>query len=309
MRVLTFLTAEAIRTNSLTVQASSRDLAETTKTARRNVVTALDSLATRGLITTRQGSATNAAVYALRFMEVLQIEKRGGAVMTPPPRVTGATTTPGVVSLQHHPSAALTPPPTENKGLAPPPSRLDITPDSINTLDRVLTAKSAEKPRDELAHFAEVLRTMAPRLGRAYEHSPDRETCAQLMEACGDRADALHHLVMEIQRLRTQPGESPMWWVTVALQRFHGIPAKATAARRAEWKLARRPNLVRDRERAEQVAADQAKAKRADWAPATDEELQATVEPQTAQPDIYDEASNRQFAEGIAAAAAKKVGG
>jgi len=49
--------------------------------------------------------------------------------------------------------------------------------------------------------------------------------------------------------LRQQPGESPMWWVTVCLQRFHGFDAKLTAARRAELKAARRPTLV------QQVAA------------------------------------------------------
>jgi hypothetical protein len=152
----------------------------------------------------------------------------------------------------------------------------------------VFQAKSANKPRDELQHFGEVLRIYSPKLGRVYDHQPDRETCAQLMDACSDRRESLDWLIRDVFRTRTQPGESPMWWVTVALQRLHKIPPKATAARRAEWRQARRPNLVNDQQRAADVwdAGEKAIAIENDAAA----DLQA-------------------IHEGIAHAAAKRIGG
>ncbi len=36
-----------------------------------------------------------------------------------------------------------------------------------------------------------------------------------------------------------------MWWVTVAMQRFHGVDAKTLAARRDELRALRRPKIVK----------------------------------------------------------------
>ena len=252
LRVLIYLTAEATATASTTVQTSSRDIARACKLSRSNVMPAIDSLTTRGLIATRQGTATRAAAYMLRFLEVTTL---GGPVTGPPRANPGPTAGPPLDLNQGHPGPVTGPPPTENAGLLPTPSRLDINPDSIVLLDRVLTARSSQKPRDLLQQFAATLRTYAPRLGRVYDRDPDADTCAQLLEACGDRHETLSWLVIQLKNAHTQPGESPMWWVTVALQRVHGIPPKITAARREELKLAKRPNLVRDRQRAAQQAA------------------------------------------------------
>ena len=241
LRVLIHLTGAALASGRTDVRASSRDIADDCKCSRRNVQHALDGLNERGLIATRQGHATKAAAYCLRFLDVTQM---GGAATTPPLPQGGATPTPQVALFRLHPGAESAPPPTDSTPLPAAPSALDINPDRRELLDRVLSAKSKDQPRDLLQLFAETVNVYAERLGRHYTHRPDVECCAQLIAACGTK-DGLNSLIIEMSRLRKQPGESPMWWVTVALQRFHGIDAKVTAARRAELKAANRPKLER----------------------------------------------------------------
>jgi DNA-binding MarR family transcriptional regulator len=61
LRVLLELTRRQLR-GPRAIRASSRELASACKMGRSNVQTALDNLPRRGLITTRQGTATTAAV-------------------------------------------------------------------------------------------------------------------------------------------------------------------------------------------------------------------------------------------------------
>jgi len=77
-----------------------------------------------------------------------------------------------------------------------------------------------------------------------YASEPDLRVCAQIYEACGREIRALEWLVVEMYNDRRSPGASPSWWVTVALQRFHSIDHKTTAARRDELKKAKQPKLV-----------------------------------------------------------------
>ena len=73
LRVLLHLCATAAAANSLSVPASSRDLEVATRTARSAIVTALDGLAKRGLIATRQGTPRSPATHLLRLLEVATI--------------------------------------------------------------------------------------------------------------------------------------------------------------------------------------------------------------------------------------------
>jgi hypothetical protein len=240
LRTLLHLTATALASGATSILASSREIALATKCSRRNVQHALDALSTRGLIAVRQGTATKAAGYLLRFLEVTAM---GGATTTPPlPK--GSVEE--VALFQRQGGVEATPPPTDSTELTPAPSRIDsITPDQQLLLDRVLCAKSNDAPRDQLQEFATIVEVYSARLGRVYEHRPDVECCAQLIAACQSK-EILHTLIFEMHRARTQPGESPMWWVTCALHRLHGIPARVTAARRAELKALRpRPTIVR----------------------------------------------------------------
>ncbi len=152
LRVLTYLTAEAFQKGALSIRASSRTIAESARVSRRNVQYAIDGLADRGLIATREGTRTKAAAYQLRFAEIL---KMGGAVTTPPPHVTGepggAVTTPGVALIQRHGGATPTPPATENKGPETAPSVLLIDKDFDLKLDRSLPPIQQQTPRPDPA--------------------------------------------------------------------------------------------------------------------------------------------------------------
>ena len=255
LRVLLRLTATALEEGATSIRTSSRALEKDKYGARRNVQTALDKPSPdRGHIVPQPGNTNTGTRYRLAFLEVTVMggavttppTGEGGAIMTPPARASGATTTPGVALKQRQRWRHITtPPPIEKHGIyALHATVLDRDSDSIKTLDRVLSAKAANAPRDQLQEFAEILQVYSERLGRVYEKRPDVECCAQLIAACGTK-EGLHALIFEVDRTRQQPGESPMWWVTVALQKFHDIPAKVTAARRTELKAAKRPALVR----------------------------------------------------------------
>ena len=81
LRVLLELLRRQERTKKA-VKASSREIATDCKMGRSNVVLAIDALTTRGLITTRQGSATAPAVYQVNVHRTM---KMGGPVTGPPP--------------------------------------------------------------------------------------------------------------------------------------------------------------------------------------------------------------------------------
>jgi DNA-binding transcriptional MocR family regulator len=97
------------------VRASSRDIASATRCSKRNIVRAIDALSTRGLIAVRQGTATKAAGYLLRFLEITRM---GGPTTGPPPPAGD----PADVDLFQDQGGPVTgPPPTENAELPPPP--------------------------------------------------------------------------------------------------------------------------------------------------------------------------------------------
>jgi hypothetical protein len=246
LRVLTHLTAAACAAQSLSVRASSRAIADATKCGRRNVQYALDALITRGLIAEREGTRTKASAYMLRFLEVAQI---GGVTATPPHHENGGGGVDKVASLQRHPGVVTTPPPEPwmREGVGKDHharTRIDLKPDKEEKLDRVLNANSRQIPRTLLLEFRRLVVHVSAKLGRTYDAPPDVDSMAALVTACDNQTENLHELMRIVHRESRQPGESPMWWVTVALQRFDGIDAKTQAIRRAELKHARRPRIV-----------------------------------------------------------------
>jgi hypothetical protein len=240
--VLLHLTATVLANGSTSMKASSTEIAKATRSERSAIVRALNSLRERGLIATRKNARNEGAAHMLRFLDVQQI---GGVFKTPPAPPGGVTATPQVVLFEHHSGVPTTPPATETQALAPPPSVLDINPDSIRTIDRALLAQPKTFERGELGEVRRLIVHAVSKIGRPYEQDPDAAVCAQIFEACGRSLQALQWLVVEMHRVKQTPGESPSWWVTVALQRLQNVPAKATAARRAELKAAKRPRLVK----------------------------------------------------------------
>jgi DNA-binding MarR family transcriptional regulator len=241
LRTLLYLTAEALAHNSTSIRASSREIAKTARVARSSVVEALDDLTDRGVIATRQGTSTSAATYLLRFLEVTTM---GGPVAGPPPRTGGPTAGPQVDLLPDHPGPIAGPPPTDSEELPAAPSSLDINPQSIEVLDRVFSAEPKTFDRGELGKVRQLIAWTAEKHGRPYHQDPDFRVCAQIFEACNRNQKLLEWLVIEMHTSRQNPGASPSWWVTVALQRLQGIDYKTTKARRDELKAEKRPRLV-----------------------------------------------------------------
>jgi len=171
--VLIHLTGAAIARGATDVRASSREIAEATGCSRSNVQPAIDALNARGLIVTRQGHATKAAAYLLRFLEVKSITSTGGPAGGPPQHQAVPFGDQQVVPFGDQGGPATTPPPTDSTELAAPPSRLDIEPDRLKELDRVLSSKPADHERDKLQLFAQTIEVYAERLGRRYERRPD----------------------------------------------------------------------------------------------------------------------------------------
>ena len=113
LRVLLHLCATAAA-NSLSVPASSRDLEVATRTARSAIVTALDGLAKRGLIATRQGTPRSPATHLLRLLEVATIS---GPISGPPP-ASSKRFPQGAVLIQDRSGPEIGPPPTAIQQLA-----------------------------------------------------------------------------------------------------------------------------------------------------------------------------------------------
>jgi hypothetical protein len=229
------------------VQASSREIAAATKCSRNKVQAAIDSLTSRGLIATREGTRTKAAAYLLQFLEILSI---GGSVREPPQAVTGSAREPQVASLGSHPGSEREPPPTENKGEVFPPSALLIDTALIEILNRALTADSRGRSREQLQHWRHLVTHCTEKLcGRIPWHHPTAQldVIAKIIEACDGREDAFAEVVFQLQTSTINKlHESPMWWLYVCLQRIQGIGPKHTKARMAELAAAKRPRRIAD---------------------------------------------------------------
>ena len=98
------------------VRISSRDLATHCKLSRGKLQAALDSLAARSLITTRQGTPTSPAVHRVNILDTVRIERIGGSRKVPPRLLYGATLAP---KGSH--------PPQKTRQLRAPRSRLSLT--------------------------------------------------------------------------------------------------------------------------------------------------------------------------------------
>jgi len=221
-------------------RASSRQLAKATRLSRSNVQRALDSLNQRCLIATREGTATRSGSYLLNFTHTVafkggltvgpppaQMSLSGGPVVGPPVWATLPPVPGGVASQQGHPSEPV------------PPVDISIQSDSI--LDRVLTAKPTHFDRRDLSELRPWVdgywRQFGP-LGRD-AHPLDDTLLAQLLTVAP--LEQLIRLLKALFEERKKPELSPGWFITIALQREHGIEPAATKARRADLRIARRP--------------------------------------------------------------------
>jgi len=238
LRVLLELARRQLRTGAA-VRASSRDLANACKASRSKLQAALDSLTARGILTTRQGTTTTAAAYQVNPLLTVRI---GGSLGEPPPRLPkDATQAP----LWSQGGSLPMPPPTENKALAAAPGAVEIGATSLLLIDRVLSAKAKDFDPDLIVTFRNWLHAYMCKLGRddrgqptPQAHPPKDDLVAQFL-ACGDprRLGAMLDSLMCDRKDCYSYG----WFVTLALQRIHGLHFQEQKAARAALRDVKRP--------------------------------------------------------------------
>lgn len=250
------------------VRASGRDIARACKTGRRNIQYALDSLTTRGLITARQGTATTAATYRVNAFDTVLL---GGVATTPPPPqqgvLGGVFTTPPLASLRRHPGDVTTPPPPESTRLTAAAASVEISTASLAILDRVFSATGAKTDPEDLRTFRAWLHGYMSKLGRddnnqplRNPHPPDDKLVAQFLAA--DEPKALGTM-LDALMLERQTCQSYFWFVTVALQRRHGIGWQETKRARQALRIVKAGNKpdTHAPDYAQQLALDLARRK------------------------------------------------
>jgi hypothetical protein len=197
-----------------TARASSRQIAEATRVSRSNIQRALDGLARRSLIATRQGSATAAAAYLLNWTQTTGFP--GGLTAGPPPQLK----LPGVASQQGHPSAR---------------AEIDIDPISDSILDRVLTARPQHFQASELTTVRSyAYKWLLLQRGQENAQAPDEQLCAQIAAAAGSVNAAVNFIY---DHMADRQAETAAYLVTWILQKLHGIAPAVLRRRRAELRL------------------------------------------------------------------------
>lgn len=276
LRVLIELAVRTESSGAMDTTASSRDLAQTTGLARASVQGAIDSLNARQLLQSDAGSSTQPAVHRLIYLyseinrsslgnkpKVAQPLSHPG--LTAEPRAAlqlghgGLTTGPGVAQPVSHSGLIVEPrvaQPQGHPGLVnePPPDeksvvyterikgRASMRTDSIDcdfdkTIDRLQKAKKGdfeesifEVARMKIAsHHAKYAReeNQLPRL-------PDDAITAQFLAVA--EWPRLEALLYDLAAERKEAGYSYGWYVTVALQRIHGLSPARLREMRARLK-------------------------------------------------------------------------
>ena len=130
------------------------------------------------------------------------------------------------------------PPPTENKRLAVPPrARVDFDFDNSDPIiDRVLKSKPKDADPAAATELRKLLHSYQAKWGPTPNpHPPDATITAQILAIAP--IGELVKLFTDMFLTREAPGERYSWFLTVALQRIHGISPQTTARRRAELRL------------------------------------------------------------------------
>jgi hypothetical protein len=119
-----------------------------------------------------------------------------------------------------------------------PPSAPPHLPKSSKiTFSALLPVILARIPGNALIqHFRGWLHSYMAKLGREpHPHAPDDLIVSQFL-SCGE-AHQLEKLLYDLMAERKEPGHSYAWFVTVALQRLHGISPQQLKQRRTELRL------------------------------------------------------------------------
>jgi hypothetical protein len=119
------------------------------------------------------------------------------------------------------------------------PASIDYDYDPNTRLfDRMLKARPEKSDPSHLAQARGLIHGYQCKFGRFPDaHPPDSLICAQLLAVAP--LHQLEALIYELMGERKQPGDSYGWYLTVAMQRIHGISPQRQAKTRAALRVVR----------------------------------------------------------------------
>jgi hypothetical protein len=140
--------------------------------------------------------------------------------------------------LDSHPGCFLQPPTEENTAHPQATPRVDIDNETTEVLDRLLKASDKRTDPAAIATARAWLHGYVAKLAPDKDrHPPDNRIVAQFLAIA--EWPRLEHLLKALFEERQTPGYSYAWFLTVALQRLHGIQPARLKTRRAQLKLVR----------------------------------------------------------------------
>jgi hypothetical protein len=239
LRLLLYLAQLTEKRPQHDIRISKAELASGTKLARSAIERAVAALAQRGLITCRRGTATQASAFIVNiFATVVLGSPLGGQpplVEAPSKRVTGP-----LFEGKGHPFRGQ--PDDENTPVAECVDAVDIEgfdSSSESVIDRLLKANPKRETPERLAEARRWLHGYAAKFGRAPNpHPPDDKICAQFLAIA--EWPRLEGVLLDLMGERKEAPHSYAWFVSVALQRIHGIEPKKLRDRRQQLKLVRK---------------------------------------------------------------------
>jgi hypothetical protein len=249
LRVLIELTNRTATSPTFTCAIGARQLAKAIGIAYSNVQAAVAGLTARALITVRPGAANRPSVYQVNIWLTTDFPISTGAPVAGAP----------LHSQQVHPCTCsrCTPapvtgaPPTENQQFALLETSVDsdrsIPEGSIDCQDPI-ERTIRTKPSEHTAQDLEAARALMYGYRRKFPpleevgtepHPPDREICARFLAVAP--LPQLERLISDLFCERRTCGYSYAWFVSVALQRIHGISPKVAKHRKTQLAAVPRP--------------------------------------------------------------------
>jgi hypothetical protein len=242
LRVLVELTHRTATSPTHTAAIGARQLAKAAGTAHSNVRLAVAALAARSLITVRPGLANRPSIFQVNIWLTADFASSTGVPATGTP-LCSQQAHPCAYS-RHTPVPATGTPPTENQQLALLETSVDIhrsipegSIDTSDPIERTIRTKPSEHTAADLEAARALMygyrRKFPPleEVGRE-PHPPDRDICARFLAVAP--LPQLERLISDLFCERRTCGYSYAWFVSVALQRIHGISPKVAKHRKTQ---------------------------------------------------------------------------
>ncbi len=234
----------ASRTPTHTIAESVRDIANTCKIGKSSVQRATAALLLRNLICRRAGRGQTDSRIQVNTLGVANFsvptvntptlfESPIEALSVPTVNTLDPFSVPTVNTVPLVSVPTVNTLATENQQLRP---TLDIRYDSIKTIDRVLNPLSQPHDAEKIAWWTTHLHELMRKLGGRFADSrpPDHEVVRQILNTGPE--ESIKGVIRDLVIKRIPVGDKYSWFISVMLQRLHGIPSDLTADRRDELK-------------------------------------------------------------------------